>query len=91
MTTAEAAREWVDAKRAIDEATPRKEAAAKVLKEHFRTSKRQFYRSTATGDTITYSTQVRTVLDQKAVKVELGDRIGEFQRSQTVESLALLK
>jgi hypothetical protein len=85
MTLAEAARQYEESKRILAKHEPLKEAAADVLKTHFRKTGRSSY-----NDRIGYSTSQRTVLDQDKVKAELGKRLPRFQKTQTIESLSLL-
>jgi hypothetical protein len=86
MTVAEAAKTWVDAKRTIDEAQPRLNAAAAVLKAHFRETGRSSYKGL-----IGYARTIRRRLDTAKVRNELFDRLDEFEIESPVESLSLLK
>jgi hypothetical protein len=86
MTVDEAAQTWASEKREIKARTARLEAAAKVLKDWFHAHPKQRNYKGLIG----FSEQMRTMLDNDAVKVELGDRLSEFEKSVKVESLSLL-
>lgn len=86
MSVAAAAQQWEAAKRAIDAEKARLDAAAEILKAHFRKTGRNEYKGR-----IAYSHGTRIQLDNAAVKAELGDRLPEFQRPVPYESLSLLK
>lgn len=86
MSVAEAARVFEDSKRAEQELKARLEVAGERLKEWFRESGKQDYRGR-----IGYSKASRTQLDTAAVKAELGERLPQFQKVVTYESLSVLK
>lgn len=86
MTLAEAADQWEDTKRKIDELKPQLEQAAEVLKEHFKKTGRNTYK-----DRISYSEGSRVVLDQEKVRAYLGKKLGTFQKRIKTSSLSLLK
>ena len=85
MTVADAAKVFETEKRRRAKAEPQFDAAKEVLKAHFRKSGRKTYK-----DTIAYGTQKRRVLDQGALKDELGERFDSFKKPTTVETLTLL-
>jgi hypothetical protein len=86
MTVAEAAKLWEESKREAERIKPELERAAEVLKQHFRKTGRTGYRGK-----IGYAKTTRLQLDNAAVKAELGDRLGDFQRRVEIEQLSLLK
>jgi hypothetical protein len=86
VNVTEAARVWIEAKREMDRLKPQLEAAAEVLKEHFRKTGRATYR-----DRIGFATLSRLQLDTDKVKAELGARLPDFQRRITYDQLSLLK
>ena len=88
MTLAKAARIWADTKRQLDELRPQLDAAAEVLKEHFRDCDEREYRSS--HGRIGYALTSRLQLDSAKVRAELGERLPEFQRRVPVETLSLL-
>jgi hypothetical protein len=89
MKLSEAARTWAESKRELERLRPRLEAAAEVLKEHFRGSDDREYRSR--HGRIGYAVTARLQLDTEKVRAELGDRLSDFQRRVTVEILSLLE
>jgi hypothetical protein len=68
---------------------PRLDAAGDVLKEHFRDSDDREYRSR--HGRIGFAVTARLQLDTDKVRAELGDRLPDFQRRVTVETLSLLE
>lgn len=89
MTLAKAAEVWIKAKKAEDSAKATKDVAADILKDHFRKTNRQSYKSRA--GRIGLAVTSRTRLDTQKVKQELGDRLPRFQTTQTYETLSLLE
>ncbi len=77
---------WEETKRQIDALQPQLEASADILKDYFRSTKRQDYKGR-----IGYARTVSLRLDTKAVKAELADRLDEFQVRSERETLSLLK
>jgi hypothetical protein len=86
VNVAEAADQWEEAKREIRRLEPQLQAAAEVLKEYFRKNGKNNYKGR-----IGYGVGTRRTLDSKAVRLELGDRVAEFEKQVTVETLSLLK
>ena len=87
MTVPQAAKAWEEAKREIARLQPKLDTAAEVLKDHFRKPPdKRDYRGR-----IGYSVASRAQLDAARVKEELGDRLPEFQKTVTYETLSLLK
>lgn len=85
MTVAKAADVYEETKREIDRLKPQLDAAAEVLKEYFRKSGKQTYRKR-----IAYAVLSRRQLDSRKVKAELADRLEEFEKRVTYETLSLL-
>lgn len=86
MTVAQAAAQWLKAKRVIAREEPKLKAAAEVLKAHFRKNGKRDYK----GE-IGYAVSVQRRLDQEKVKQHLGEDLHKFQKTINVEQLSLLK
>jgi hypothetical protein len=85
LTLAQAAAQWIKAKRAERKIAAELKAAAEVLKDHFRSSGKHTY-----NDQISYAVTTRTTLDTDKVKAHLGARLPQYQRTVEVETLSLL-
>ncbi len=86
MSVAKAAQVWEDSKREIDPLKRLMDEAAKVLKEHFRKTKRSEYRGR-----IGYAKSAYMAIDTEKVKAEHVDDLEKFQKPVTRETLSLLK
>ena len=86
MTVAEAAEQWLAAKKAKKAAETKLAPAEKVLKEHFRKTGRATYK-----DLVAYSKTTYTGIDLDAVRAELGKKIERFEVTRERETLSPLK
>jgi hypothetical protein len=86
LSVAEAAKIWIAEKRELNKRKARLDAAADVLKEHFRKTGRSNYKGQ-----IGYAALSRVQLDTAKVKAELGPRLPDFQRSVFYEVLSLIE
>lgn len=86
MTVAEAAEQWLAAKKAAKAADAKLKPAAKVLLEHFRKTGRTSYK-----DQVAYSRTTYTGVDLEAVRAELGKKIERFEVQRERETLSPLK
>lgn len=86
LTVAQAAEQWIAAKKAIAREKPKLNTAAEVLKEHFRSTGRHTYK-----DAISYAVVTREQLDTEKVKAELGAKLPRFQKTVEAEQLSLIK
>jgi hypothetical protein len=87
MSVAQAAQVFEDAKRRMDEEKSRLEASSAVLKDYFRKRPdKRDYRGR-----IGFSVGSRRILDNEKVKQELGERLDDFKKTVTTETLSLLK
>lgn len=85
MKLAEAADVFLEEDRRYREAKARRDVAADMLKDHFRKTGRRTYKGK-----IAYSVGTQTRLDTAKVKVELYERLDEFQKTVTVETVSAL-
>lgn len=85
MTVAEAAAQWEDAKRIIQQAEPKLNAAAKVLKEFFRKSGKADYKNR-----IGYAKTMPRRLDATRLRAELPDVAEAYTVPSERETLSLL-
>lgn len=85
MTVAEAAEQWVAAKRAAKAADARLKPAARVLLDHFRRTGRAAYK-----DMVAYSRTTYTGLDLELVRAELGRRAERCEVTRERETLSAL-
>jgi hypothetical protein len=88
LSVAQAADQWEDAKRLIDEQKPLLEEAAEVLLDHFERTGRSTYKdriALVVGSS-------RLILDQPKIRAFLGKQLPKFQkRTEPSKSLTLLK
>lgn len=85
MTPTKAAQIWEEEKREVEARTARLNAAADILKGWFRRTGKQTFRGR-----ISYSMGSRLMLNTPKVKTELGDRLPDFQRRVSFETLTLV-
>ncbi len=86
MTVAEAAEQWLAAKRDAKAAEARLAPAKRVLLEHFRKTERSTYK-----DLIAYSRTTYSGVDLEALRAELGKKIERFEVTRERETLSALK
>lgn len=86
MTVAEAAEQWLKAKKAAKAAEAQMAPAKKVLLDHFRKTGRATYK-----DLVAYSRTTYTGVDLDAVRAELGKKMDRFEVVRERETLSPLK